>query len=214
MRRLLGGSSQPGARTTLQDTTSTLDKRSDYLGVKMEKLDNELRNIKVQISQSNSPQMKERLKQRAAHILRQKKMYMSQQSSLQNQSFGLEQIQFATESMQTNLDTVKAMKTVKKTLEKQYKRVNIDSVERLQDSMYDLMADAEELQEVLSRSYDVPEEMDDAEIMAELEGLGAEDELEGGNYLDELDDLTIPKRRDPTISQKDEFKQLEDELGA
>lgn len=137
-------------------------------------------------------------------------MYMSQIESLSNQSFGLEQMKFTTEQMQTNMESVNAMKTAHKTLQKQYKKMNLDKVERLQDSMFELMADAEELQDVLSRNYNISEEMDDSELMAELEGL---DSVEEGNFLDDLDSIEVPKRKDPSIKTKDsEFKQLEEEL--
>ena len=148
-----------------------------------------------------------RYKLRATSLLKQKKMYMNQQNSLSNQSFGLEQMKFTTEQMQTNMDTVKAMKSAHKTLTKQYKKMNVDKVEQLQDSMFDLMADAEEVQEILSRTYDVEGDMDDDELLAELDGL--DDELDV-NYLDDLEKLDVPSN--PTSVEKDDFKQLEEEM--
>jgi len=142
-------------------------------------------------------------------------MYMNQQNSLSNQSFGLEQMQFTTEQMQTNMETVKAMKSAQKTLKKQYKKMDVDKVERMQDNMFDLMADAEELQDILSRTYDVQDEMDDDELLAELDGL--DDEMgmeEGADYLDDLDKLDVPKRKDPSmgVREDNDFKELEQEL--
>lgn len=93
--------------------------------------------------------------------------------------------------MQDNLKnvmtTVDAMKTTQKELKRQYGKVDIDKIERMQDEMADLMDVGNEIQESLSRAYDVPEDVDEAELDAELEALGAEvemeRELEGGAGL-------------------------------
>jgi len=71
------------------------------------------------------------------------------------------------------------MKTTTKELRKQYGKVNIDKIERLQDEMADLMEMGNDIQDAISRSYDVPEEVDEAELDAELEALGDEVALEG-----------------------------------
>ena len=84
--------------------------------------------------------------------------------------------------MQDNLKnvmtTVDAMKTTTKTLKKQYGQIDIDKIERLQDEMADLMDVGNEIQESISRAYDVPEDVDEAELDAELEALGEETMME------------------------------------
>ena len=52
--------------------------------------------------------------------------------------------------------------------------MDIDQIERLQDEMADLMDVGNEIQESLSRAYDVPEDVDEADLDAELEALGEE----------------------------------------
>ena len=71
------------------------------------------------------------------------------------------------------------MKDTNKTLKKQYGKIDIDKIERMQDEMQDLMEMGNEIQESMSRSYDVPEDVDEAELDAELEALGEEMEFEG-----------------------------------
>jgi charged multivesicular body protein 5 len=66
------------------------------------------------------------------------------------------------------------MKTTTKELKKQYGKINIDKIEKLQDEMADLMDMGNDIQESISRSYDVPEDVDEAELDAELEALGDE----------------------------------------
>lgn len=88
------------------------------------------------------------------------------------------------DNLKNTMTTVDAMKTTTKTLKKQYGKVDIDQIERLQDEMADLMDVGNDIQESLSRAYDVPEDVDEADLDAELEALGEEtmfdSELGGG----------------------------------
>jgi charged multivesicular body protein 5 len=97
------------------------------------------------------------------------------------------------------MTTVDAMKTTTKELKKQYGKINIDKIEKLQDEMADLMDMGNDIQESISRSYDVPEEVDEDELDAELEALGDEVDFEGAmgeasgmpSYM--LDDTAPPQ---------------------
>ena len=57
-------------------------------------------------------------------------------------------------------------------------KIDIDQIERMQDEMADLMDIGNEIQESISRAYDVPEDVDEAELDAELEALGEESMFE------------------------------------
>jgi charged multivesicular body protein 5 len=85
-----------------------------------------------------------------------------------------------TSNLKNVMTTVDVMKTTNKTLRQQYGKIDIDKIERMQDEMADLMEMGNEIQESLGRAYDVPEEVDEAELDAELEALGEEMEFEGG----------------------------------
>ncbi len=78
--------------------------------------------------------------------------------------------------MQDNLKnvmtTVDAMKTTNKALKQQYGKINVDKIEKMQDEMADLMEMGNDINESISRAYDVPEDVDEAELDAELEALG------------------------------------------
>lgn len=86
------------------------------------------------------------------------------------------------DNLKNTMATVDAMKTTQKELRKQYGKVDIDKIEKLQDEMADLMDMGNDIQESISRSYDVPEDVDEAELDAELEALGEEVELDAGAY--------------------------------
>jgi charged multivesicular body protein 5 len=64
------------------------------------------------------------------------------------------------------------MKTTNKALKQQYGKINIDKIEQMQDEMADLMEVGNEIQESISRAYDIPDDVDEAELDAELEALG------------------------------------------
>ena len=85
-----------------------------------------------------------------------------------------------TDNLKNVMTTVDVMKDTNKTLRKQYGKVDIDKIERMQDEMQDLMEIGNDIQESMSRSYDVPEDVDEAELDAELEALGEEAEFENG----------------------------------
>jgi charged multivesicular body protein 5 len=141
---------------------------------------------------------KSAIKQKALKVLQQRKMYEGQRDQLQQQSWNMEQAGMMQDNLKNTMITVDAMKTTTKELKKQYGQININKIERLQDEMADLMDMGNDIQESLSRSYDIPEEVDDAELDAELEALGEEVALEGNldaeglpSYL--LDESALPQ---------------------
>lgn len=72
---------------------------------------------------------KNSIKQKAMQILKQKKMYENQRDLLMQQSFNLEQTNFATQSLKDTVTTVETMKYAAKAMKTQYKQINIDKIE-------------------------------------------------------------------------------------
>ncbi len=105
-------------------------------------------------------------------------MYEGQRDQLEQQSWNLQQAGMMTDNLKNVMTTVDVMKQTNKSLKQQYGKINIDKIERMQDEMADLMDMGNDIQESISRSYDIPEEVDEAELDAELEALGNEVELE------------------------------------
>jgi charged multivesicular body protein 5 len=93
--------------------------------------------------------------------------------------------------------TVDAMKTTTKELKKQYGKVDIDKIERMQDEMADLMEMGNEIQESISRSYDIPEDVDEDELDAELEALGEEVAFEGAGEVEGLPSYMVDETSAP-----------------
>merc|ERR1719348_2429322 len=81
--------------------------------------------------------------------------------------------------------TVDAMKLGVKDMKKEFKNVNIDQIEDLQDELGEMIEDANEIQESLGRSYGMPD-VDEDELEAELDALGDDFALdEDTSYLDD-----------------------------
>ncbi|OQO11257.1 hypothetical protein B0A48_05513 [Cryoendolithus antarcticus] len=173
MNRLFGAKSN-APKPTLNSAISNVDTRIESIDVKLAKLNAELSTHQQRLSRMRDGPGKTAIKQKAIKILQQRKMYESQKDQLQQQSWNMEQAGMMQDNLKNTMATVDAMKTTQKELKKQYGKVDIDKIERMQDEMADLMDIGNDIQESISRSYEVPEDVDEAELDAELEALGEE----------------------------------------
>ena len=91
--------------------------------------------------------------------------------------------------------TVNAMKVGVKEMKKEFKNINIDQIEDMQDELGDMMEEANEIQESLGRSYGMPE-VDEDDLEAELDALGEDFALdEDTSYLDDaISAPSVPSR--------------------
>jgi len=178
MNRLFGARNN-APKPTLQSAISNVDSRIETIDVKLAKLNAELSTYQTKLSKMRDGPGKSAIKQKALKVLQQRKLYESQRDQLQSQVWNLESAGMMQDNLKNTMTTVDAMKTTTKELKKQYGKVNIDKIEQLQDEMADLMDVGNEIQDAISRSYDVPDEVDEAELDAELEALGEEQDFEG-----------------------------------
>ncbi|KAI9664647.1 MAG: hypothetical protein M1821_006093 [Bathelium mastoideum] len=178
MNRLFGAKSS-APKPTLSSAISNVDGRIESIDVKLAKLNAELTTYQQRLAKMRDGPGKSAIKQKALKVLQQRKLYEGQRDQLQQQSWNMEQAGMMQDNLKNTMTTVDAMKTTTKELKKQYGKVNIDKIEKLQDEMADLMDMGNDIQESISRSYDVPEDVDEAELDAELEALGEEVELNG-----------------------------------
>merc|ERR1712142_1287225 len=112
----------------------------------------------------------------------------SQADNLRNQSFNMEQVNYSTQMLKDTKTTVNAMKLGVKEMKKEFKNVDIDQIEDMQDDLADMMEDANEIQETLGRSYGMPE-IDEDDLEAELDALGDEIALD-----DDISTPSVPSR--------------------
>ena len=137
-----------------------METRIDSIDVKLAKLNAELSTYQQKMSKMRDGPGKNAIKQKALKVLQQRKMYESQRDQLQQQSWNMEQAGMMQDNLKNVMTTVDAMKTTNKALKQQYGKINIDKIEKLQDEMADLMDMGNDIQDAISRSYDVPEEVD------------------------------------------------------
>jgi len=186
MNRIFGTSASRKPKPTLQDAISSTDVRMSSIEVKIKKLDGELGRYKEQMSKLRNGPGKDAVQQRALRTLKQKRMYESQLAQLAQQTFNMESAALTTENLRNTMATVDAMQVANKEMRKQYGKIDIDKIENMHYDMEDLLEQANEIQESLGRSYAVPDEIDEADLEAELDALALEEEEEGTSYLADL----------------------------
>ncbi|CAL5874777.1 uncharacterized protein PFLUO_LOCUS9079 [Penicillium psychrofluorescens] len=177
MNRLFGTKSA-APKPTLDGAISNVDTRVSSIDVKLAALNSELTTYQAKIAKMRDGPGKNALRQKALKVLQRRKQYEAQRDQLSQQSWNMEQAGMMQDNLKNVMTTVDAMKTTTKELKKQYGKVDIDKIERMQDEMADLMEVGNEIQESISRAYDVPEDVDEAELDAELEALGEESMFE------------------------------------
>jgi charged multivesicular body protein 5 len=123
---------------------------------------------------------KRNLRNKAKDLIMRRNQIEAGRNQLSQQSWNMEQANMMQDNLKNTMVTVDAMKTTTKTLKKQYGKVDIDQIERMQDEMQDLMDIGNDIQESISRAYEVPEEIDEADLDAELEALGEEAMFDSG----------------------------------
>jgi len=169
----------------LSETSSNLGGRVDEMDKKIAGLEQELRVYKDKIKKARSPAAKQAVQKRAMEILKRKKMYEGQRDMVAGQQFNIDQASFGIESAKANVQTIAAMKganqEIKNTMKKQ---LNIDDVDDLADDMAEMMDEFNEINEALGRNFSTPDDIDEADLDAELEMLEDEmfdDELEAAD---------------------------------
>merc|ERR1712179_469361 len=194
MNRLFGNKNKTPA-PTLGDQCASIDGRVDTVDKKIARLDAELLKYKQQMAKMRPGPSKNMIKQKAMRVLKQKRQYEGQRESMAQQSFNLDQTQYAIQSMKDTQVTVNAMKAGMKEMKKEYKKLNITKIENMQDELEDMMEDANEIQEVMGRGYGMPE-IDEDDLEAELDALGDEMALDDDtSYLDDaISTPSVPSR--------------------
>ncbi|KVI09643.1 Snf7 [Cynara cardunculus var. scolymus] len=212
MRRVFGVKKDKEPPPSINDASDRINKRGETVDEKIKRLDGELARYKEQIKKTRPGPAQEAVKARAMRVLKQKRMYEGQRDMLYNQTFNLDQVAFASEGIKDAQQTVRfatinyllllmtALKSANKELKGMMKTVKIQDIDSLQDEMMDMMDISNEIQESLGRSYSVPDDIDEDDLMGELDALeadmGLETEGEGvPSYLqpdNEPEELNLP----------------------
>ncbi|XP_027104709.2 vacuolar protein sorting-associated protein 60.2-like [Coffea arabica] len=200
MKRVFGVKKDKEPPPSINDASDRITKRGDTVEDKIKKLDAELARYREQLKKTRPGPAQEAIKARAMRVLKQKRMYEGQRDMLYNQTFNLDQVAFAAEGIKDAQQTMSALKSANKELKGMMKTVKIQDIDNLQDEMMDLMDVSNEIQETLGRSYSVPDDIDEEELMGELDALEADMGMET-----ESDGV-------PAYLQPDKEPNLEEEL--
>lgn len=107
-----------------------MDGRVDSIEVKIKKLDAELAQCRDKMAKlPEGSSAKSAIKQQAMRILQQKRMYENQRGMMMQQSFNMEQTNFATESVKDTVTVVKAMKAASKDMKNTMRKLDISKIE-------------------------------------------------------------------------------------
>ncbi|KAL3523676.1 hypothetical protein ACH5RR_016510 [Cinchona calisaya] len=174
MKRVFGVKKDKEPPASIEDASDRINKRGDTVDDKIKKLDAELARYKEQLKKTRPGPAQEAIKARAMRVLKQKRMYEGQRDMLYNQTFNLDQVSFAAEGIKDAQQTMSALKSANKELKGMMKTVKIQDIDNLQDEMMDLMDVSNEIQETLGRSYSVPDDIDEEDLMGELDALEAD----------------------------------------
>ncbi|XP_021296440.1 charged multivesicular body protein 5-like isoform X2 [Herrania umbratica] len=195
MKRVFGVKKDKEPPPSIQDASDRINKRGDTVDDKLKKLDAELSRYKEQIKKTRPGPAQEAIKARAMRVLKQKRMYEGQRDMLYNQTFNLDQVSFAAEGLKDAQQTMSALKSANKELKGMMKTVKIQDIDNLQDEMMDLMDVSNEIQETLGRSYNVPDDIDEDELMGELDAL----EADMGSEADGVPSYLQPDKEEPDL---------------
>ncbi|GJQ84312.1 hypothetical protein Trydic_g5250 [Trypoxylus dichotomus] len=186
MNRLFGKGKPKEPGPSITDCISSVDTRAEGIEKKINALENDLRKYRDQMSKMREGPAKNSVKSKALRVLKQKKLYEQQLENLRGQSFNMEQANFAHQTLKDTHSTVIAMKDGMKQMKKEFKKINIEEIDDVQDELADMLDDANEIQEALGRNYNTPE-VDEDELAAELDALGEEIALDDdSSYLDDV----------------------------
>jgi len=179
MRRLFGSNKPAAPLPSLEDSSKRLDSTISSLDEKIKKLEVELTGYKQQLNKSRagSP-AQSAIKQKALRVLKQKKMYEAQRDQIMGQQWNLQQAHMTTQSIQDTIQTVNVMKVGAQVMKKELKNLKMNDIDKLQDDMQDMLDTTNEIQDALSRSYAVPNDVDEEDLDAELAALGDEISME------------------------------------
>ncbi|KAJ2740903.1 Vacuolar protein-sorting-associated protein 60 [Coemansia sp. BCRC 34301] len=172
MNRLFGTGKPKAPKPTLDDAVQSTEARVSAFDVRIKKLEGELAGFRDKMQKMPNGPGKNAVKQRALRVLQQKKLYEGQRDQLMQQSFNMESAILATENIRNTMTTMQAMQDANKAMKKQYKSVKIDDIYEMQDDMADLLEQANEVQELMGRSYNLPDDVNEQDLEAELEALG------------------------------------------
>jgi myosin heavy subunit len=175
---------RPSSEAAKLDTVARLSETESTLRGQIEQLETELHKLGSQVRATRNPRP---IKQKMEEKLRAKKELEDELAIVARQLRGFKQTDRTARRIKLSVELVKAQEQTANLLARELKAVNLDRAGRVADQMEDLQADAEELEQLLSRTYDIGDtEVDEDELAMYMDGEAAEDaEAAAADYLED-----------------------------
>lgn len=182
MNRVFGRKKAPGPPPpSLGEASSGVGTQMESMDAKITQLDKELKGYRDKLKTTKNPGAKKNIQKRAMDVLKRKRMYETQRDQMAGQQFNIDQASFGIESAKASVSTVAAMKAASQELKRTIRNdLKIDDVDDLADDMAELMDEFQEINEVLAQNFATPDDIDEADLEAELDMLDDEFEDELG----------------------------------
>ncbi|ERS97637.1 hypothetical protein HMPREF1624_05808 [Sporothrix schenckii ATCC 58251] len=179
MNRLFGTRSKDpkaDAIAELNKASASANEGLESKETKIAALDAKLAVVSSKMNKLPPGRAKQKLRQDAIEILRERKLYENLRKNYKGQLWTMDNARGMTDSSANTIAVVGALNTANKNLRKQLGKVDLDKIDKIRDELDELQYLNNDIQEALS--WDVPEDVDEDELDAELEALGQDVELE------------------------------------
>jgi charged multivesicular body protein 5 len=136
--------------------------------LKLEANDKELKTALEAFRNARTPLQKSQAKQKAANLLKKKKMYESHLNNLSTTQYNVENAHMTTQMMKDNMDIMTTLKGTIDVQKDMMKNMNPDHIYDMMDDMKDIQEQQEELNEAFSRNYEIDvgdEELDAGKLI-------------------------------------------------
>ena len=143
-------------------------------------------------------------RRKAMEILQRRKFYEAQLEKIYSNQYQIDNVTFTTSAMQSQAEMIKAMQTASKEMQrlrKQHKELDPDHVHEVMDALEDEREFFEDIELAMS-SYEVPNDVTEEELMAEMDLL--EDDI-GEEVLHEETPVYLQNIDIPEAPQSSDF---------
>jgi charged multivesicular body protein 5 len=162
------------AAPSLDSAVNNSNLRISNLEARAQKCETDLGNYKREMARHpKGSATYQSFRRRAMDALREKKRIEQQLGLAGNMANNLRTVQDTKYMLQDTQQAAAALKGTVGDLQREQAKVNIDELQDLHDQMGDIVADTQEVQEIMGTSFAV-DGMDESEFDAELDGLEAE----------------------------------------
>ncbi|GIX64057.1 proteasome subunit beta type 3, putative [Babesia caballi] len=161
--------------SSLQETSQGVDAKISAIDEKINRCNADLASIKSALANTNGAGAAA-AKRKAMQVLQRRKVYEGQREQLIGVQMAVDQSEHVAAQVQTAVEMRNALSASVKGARKQLRRLNLTELEGLQEQMEDLTEYTNEINEIIGRTYALPEDVDENELELEFAMLSEPEE--------------------------------------